>query len=519
MEYYTLDTYIEALRRAGLLLKADAAGCGAEKVKGLTYDSRQVEEGTLFICKGAAFREEYLKATVKSGAMAYAAEKDYGLEGFPCLITSDIRKAMPLLADRFFCTPQNDLTITAFGGTKGKSTSAYYMKAVVDDYMRAEGKAESAILSTIDNYDGVVREESHMTTPESVELHRHFRNAVDSGISWLEMEVSSQALKYDRVDGIRFDAAVFLNISEDHISPSEHKDFEDYFTSKMKMFAQTDKAIVNLDSDLTGRILEYAKASGSCHTFSLKDPQADFYGYDLKKTQKGISFRARCADFDEDFSISMPGMFNVENAMGVIAAAYLQGIPVEYIRSGLARARSSGRMELFSNRDKSIIAIVDYAHNKLSFEKIFDAAAREYPGRKIVSVFGCTGGKGLDRRPLMGAVAAQYSCRVYLTTDDPGPEDPLDICAQVKPVIEQSGCPCEIIEDRGLAIHKAVFDCHEPTLLLVLGKGNDSTQKICGKLAPYKTDEFYVKRYLEEYDEAPFHAGCFHRGASDGEKK
>ena len=139
---------------------------------------------------------------------------------------------------KFNNAPWKKLTITGIGGTKGKSTSAYYMKAIVDDYMEATGGKESAVLSSIDIYDGVIKKESHITTPESVELQEHLRHALESGITFAEMEVSSQALKYNRVDNMQFDVGIFLNISEDHISPIEHPDFEDYFSSKLKIFGK-----------------------------------------------------------------------------------------------------------------------------------------------------------------------------------------------------------------------------------------------------------------------------------------
>lgn len=168
---------------------------------------------------------------------------------------------MPYLGKLFYNDPSKDLNLIGVGGTKGKSTTAYYVKAIVDDYMASLGKKESAVISSIDVYDGITKVESHITTPENIELMQHFRNAVDSGIDFLEMEVSSQALKYGRVEQIMFDAAIFLNISEDHISPIEHPDFEDYFSSKLKMFAQTKNALINTNSDYFERVAEAAKAA------------------------------------------------------------------------------------------------------------------------------------------------------------------------------------------------------------------------------------------------------------------
>ena len=209
-----LDEYKKAIEEKGLLVRCMGEDKFSGEISYVTYDSRQVKPGTLFVCKGAAFKPEYLKNAISDGAVSYISETEYP-EGsdVPAIIVSNIRKAMPVLGDLFYDCPQNKIKITAFGGTKGKSTSTYYMKSVIDEYLSGLGKKESAVLSSIDNYDGVIREESHITTAESLELHMHFDNAVSSGIEFLEMEVSSQALKYDRVLGVNFDVGVFMNIS------------------------------------------------------------------------------------------------------------------------------------------------------------------------------------------------------------------------------------------------------------------------------------------------------------------
>lgn len=187
-------------------------------------------------------------------------------------------------------------------------------------------KKESAVISGIDIYDGKELIESHITTPEAMELQHYLRNAVDCNIEYAQMEVSSQALKYHRVDDMRFDVTVFLNISEDHISPIEHADFEDYFNSKMLVFDKSDVAVINLDNDHREQVIEAAKAAGEVVTFSLEDETADFYAYDIRKENEQTKFMVRCSDFEEEFVLTMPGFFNVENAMGVIIAATKLGI-------------------------------------------------------------------------------------------------------------------------------------------------------------------------------------------------
>lgn len=501
MKKYTLGEYALLLENVRMMKEFYSDGKDDIVVEYLTYDSKQVTEGTLFICKGAAFKAEYLDEAIEKGAVAYVSEKKFETKkDVPYFLVDDIRKAMPPLAEKFNNAPWKDLTVIGIGGTKGKSTSAYYMKAIVDDYMKAAGGKESAVISSIDIYDGVIMKESHITTPEAVELQEHFRHAVESGISFVEMEVSSQALKYNRVDNMRLDVGVFLNISEDHISPIEHPDFEDYFASKLRIFKESKYAVVNKDADFAERIIEAARASEKVLTISTKDETADVYGYNIQKDGHETVFMVKTADFDEEFRLTMPGLFNVENALAVIAASILVGIPREYMHSGLYRARSSGRMELYASVDKKLIAVVDYAHNKLSFEKLFSSTKDEYPDYNIVSVFGCPGKKAFIRRRDLGTVAGQYSKKVYLTAEDPGYEPVEDISKDIAQYVEAQNCPYVMIEDRGEAIKAAMQEADGKTILLITGKGNETRQKYGCEYLDCKSDVEYVKEFLAAYD-------------------
>ena len=212
---------------------------------------------------------------MKKGAFCYISETKYNLgqeeERVSYIIVSDIRRTMALIADYYFNQIWKDLKIVGVTGTKGKSTTAYFMKFILDEYLKEGKKSASAIISGIDNYDGVINEESHLTTPEAMELHKHFSNAVNSGIEYLSMEVSSQALKYDRTLGVTFEVGCFLNIGEDHISDVEHSSFEDYLESKLRLFAQCRHACVNINSDQIDRIMEASKACPHVVTFGLDD--------------------------------------------------------------------------------------------------------------------------------------------------------------------------------------------------------------------------------------------------------
>ena len=246
---HTLKEYADALTRAGLLTATTLTPAAENAVIDcLSYDTRSLHGTSLFLCKGAHFKAEYLSAALAQGAAAYVAEKPYPVDA-PQLLVSDIRYAMVVLGQLFYDHVTDKLTSVGITGTKGKSTTAYYVRSILNDWLTSEGKPPCAILSSIDNYDGVITEESHITTPEVLELYQHFQNAYDSGISHLVMEVSSQALKVGRVRGMTFDVGAFLNIGTDHISPIEHPDFADYYASKLKLFDSCRVGCVNTDAD------------------------------------------------------------------------------------------------------------------------------------------------------------------------------------------------------------------------------------------------------------------------------
>lgn len=498
MKKYTLETYARRLREAHLLVKGQFPEVKDTLITGLTYNSKDVTPGTLFICKGASFKEEYLLEALDRGAVCYVSETLYHKVDAPAMLVSDIRRSMPFLANLFFGEPATQLHLTGITGTKGKSTTTYYIKAILDDYLASRQEPESAVISSIDTYDGVIREESRLTTPESVELMRHFRNAVDSHIDFLTMEVSSQALKYNRVDEITFDVGVFMNISEDHISPSEHPTLEDYFASKLRIFSQTRTALVCSDTDRYEDVMGAAQEADRVITFGTKEG-SDVYGYDIRKGDGETLFRVRCERFDEEFSLTVPGLFNVENALAAIAVCNVYGIPVEFIRSGLRRARSRGRMECFTSADKKIVAIVDYAHNKLSFEKLFSSMKEEYPEYDIVTIFGCPGEKALVRRKDLGTISGQYSKKVILCAEDPGKEPVEQISRDIAQYV---ACPVEMIEDRGEAIRAAIAGVEKPTVILFTGKGDETRQKYGTQYVPCPSDVEYTEKAIAAYNEA-----------------
>ena len=501
----TLLSISETLNRLGLLARTELIDEGAAQVEvtGCDCDSRVAAPGHIFVCKGNAFKPAYLASAVERGAVAYLCDESLAeamrqtCPTTPALVASNLRLAMAHLSAEAWGHPDRNIKVVGITGTKGKSTVAYMMRCILDGSETGSG---TGVLGSIDTFDGVESFESVNTTPESPDLWRHLANTSSSGLSCMVMEVSSQALKYDRVVDLGIDIACFLNIGRDHISPVEHPDFDDYFASKLRIFDQARTAVVNLDMEHAAEVLERAGRCEQVLTVSAADDaaskNADVWASDVVSEHGSISFMVHSVRGTRPMRVSMPGLFNVDNALAAIAMSELLGLDDEQIAWGLAHVRVPGRMELLETADPKVCALVDYAHNKLSYQRFFASVSKEFAGKKIIALFGCPGGKAYERRRELPQEASKWSDYLIYTEEDPAHDSVADICAEMAANTPE-GQPHEVICDRPEAIARSVelaFSYPEGAVVCLLAKGDETRQHEGDLFVPCEPDGVIFER-------------------------
>ena len=464
----------------------------------VTYDTRQAGPGSLLFCKGH-FRPEYLDSCGPEGPAAYVAQQDLSAHTkAPGIIVNDVRKSMSLLASAFYGRPQDRLTLVGITGTKGKTTTAYFLQAMLS---RLSG-GRAALLSSVDNcLDGRHYQESQLTTPESLDLFRMMRHAVDAGMRYLVMEVSSQAYKVDRVYGLTFDLGAFLNISPDHISPIEHPSFEDYFYCKRRITYNSRQLVLGADTRGADLIRQDAHAAGvPVTTFGDGTRQADFLV--RKAPGEGDDYLIGPSDGAlRPVSLSMDGDFNALNAAAALAMLTRLGLePDSGAIQAMGNVRIAGRMERFKADNR--VVYVDYAHNKASVTALLNFVDERYGERKplITLVSGSAGGKAIDRREGIVSAAQDRVDRLILTADDEDGESSDQVDQQMLGFVTNPNLDVSIEPDRAQAIKQAVGDQGRPgdrlRVTLVIGKGEERWIKKDGSHVPYEGDDHVVARLL-----------------------
>ncbi|KPN81167.1 UDP-N-acetylmuramyl-tripeptide synthetase [Apilactobacillus kunkeei] len=479
----------------------------------VTYDSRNVKPNTLFFCKGN-FKPEYLAMAKKMGATGYVAEQKYDEgNGLTQIIVNNVQKAMSLVGAAFYCYPQNDLFVIAYTGTKGKTTSSYFAKSILDN----TNNNKTALISTIDTVVGnepSQRFKSHLTTPESLDIFNYMRQAVDNGMTSLVMEVSSQAYKKLRVYGLHFDVGIFLNISPDHIGPNEHPTFADYLHCKEQLMVNSTHCIIDADTDYLLDVYEAAKATtdpDKIYLFSrdkkeFEDVQIDFNFSSISDTIDSNEIRvvansekAKKMNVEDDYKIGVVGDYNEANAMSAIIASALDNASAEDAKKGLKDVFVPGRMESYKSKNNGTI-YVDYAHNYASMHALLGFLKSNNPDGKVIVVVGSPGNKGLDRREGFGKALTESADIAFLTSDDPAFEDPKDIINEIDSYINHDKVDVHIELDRKMAIKKAIHAGDNNAMIVVAGKGRDPYQKINGVDTPYETDPVVVQNVLRGID-------------------
>lgn len=491
----TFKDLFEELQSQNLATQVKNSDLAEENIASISYNSKEVIPNTLFICKGNHFKLDYLLEALESGALGYISEVDYQLEGIPVILVKDIRQTIPAAASIFFNRPQDKLKIIAVGGTKGKTTTASFLRQVLDEHLFALGKKPTAFISTNTTFNGLDEVISENTTPEAIELYSIMDTAVKNGLEYLIIESSSQAFKNHRLDGLIFEASVLLNISPDHISPLEHKNFEDYFFSKLKMVNQSKMTFLNRDTDHYPQIKKEV-GQQAYKTFSLTKRDADVLAENIKVEKRSSSFTVADLYPGISFELNMPGDFNISNALAAIAVAHHLNIPGLLVQKALKEAEISGRMDFYTSDDDQLILIADYAHNQLSFEAFYSYIQKHYPGYKLISIFGSPGGKALNRRKALAETGAEHSDLVILTEVDPNYEDPQSIIDEMLPYTQGKGCQVLSIPSREKAIQEAFNYADGKTIIAMLGKGSDTTSRVKGRLEAYETDMVIAKREL-----------------------
>lgn len=479
----------------------------------VTYDSRNVKPNTLFFCKGN-FKPEYLSMAKEMGATGYVAEQKYDEgNGLTQIIVNNVQKAMSLVGAAFYCYPQNDLFVIAYTGTKGKTTSSYFAKSILDN----SNNNKTALISTIDTVVGnqpSQRFKSHLTTPESLDIFNYMRQSVNNGMTSLVMEVSSQAYKKLRVYGLHFDVGIFLNISPDHIGPNEHPTFADYLHCKEQLMVNSTHCIIDADTDYMLDVYEAAKATtdpDKIYLFSrnkkeFKDVQIDFNFSSISDTIDRNEIRvvansqkAKKMNVEDDYKIGVVGDYNEANAMSAIIASALDNASAQDAKKGLKDVFVPGRMESYKSNHNGTI-YVDYAHNYASMHALLGFLKSNNPDGKVIVVVGSPGNKGLDRREGFGKALTESADIAFLTSDDPAFEDPKDIINEIDSYINHDKVDVHIELDRKMAIKKAIHAGDNNAMIVVAGKGRDPYQKINGVDTPYETDPVVVQNVLRGID-------------------
>ena len=456
------------------------------EVRDIIYDSRKIAPETMFVCMVGAVTDghKYIPDAVEKEASVIVLEKEEEAAQIPENITvlkvESARLALALMSAALFDHPARKLVTIGLTGTKGKTTTTYMIKKVLEMAGKKVG-----LIGTIGAMIGEEHLPSKNTTPESYELHRMFDAMVEAGCEYVVMEVSSQGLKLDRTAGILFDYGIFTNLSPDHIGPAEHASFEEYMECKSLLFRQCRIGIVNADDEHVDGILK----GHTCEvkTFSAEreaDLMASDIGFINEDGKLGMHFNVTgCMDCQA--KVHIPGRFSVYNSMVTMLVCHLAGISDEAILEGLSKVQVKGRVEMLPV-SKDYTLIIDYAHNEVSTRSVL-TTLMEYHPKRLICVYGGGGNRSKLRRYDMGEVTGEMADLCVLTCDNPRDEEIRDINNDIKVGLARSNGKYIEIDDRKEAIAYCMKNAKPGDMIVLLGKGHEDYQEIKG--VKYHFDE------------------------------
>ena len=459
------------------------------EISEVIYDSRKVTRGSLFVAVTgfAADGNRFIPMALEKGAgVIVTAKKPEG--DFPYVLVESDRQALALLGCNFYGHPAKAMTMVGVTGTNGKTSVTLLLKHVLEKTLGAK----VGLIGTTANMIGDEIIPTERTTPESFELQGLFARMRDAGCTHVVMEVSSHAIALDRVAGVRFDAAAFTNLTEDHLD--FHKTMDHYCDTKAELFRRCANGVINADDSYAPRFLETA----DCRVLTTSVAgEAGLQAKNLELRADGIDFAAVLNGAEVPVSLGIPGKFTVYNALSVLGLAVSLGIELSDAAKALADAPGvKGRVEVVPTPGTDYTVLIDYAHTPDGLENVLSAVRGFCKGR-LIAVFGCGGDRDPIKRPIMGQIGARLADIAIITSDNPRTEDPEAIIADITPGAEKAGKPYEVVVDRIAAIRHAMALAEKDDIIVLAGKGHETYQEIMG-VKHHMDEREIVAAILEE---------------------
>ncbi len=472
----------------GIDFKSGAAISGL-RVSGVTSDSRSVKKGDMFIAVDGYSIDghKFIKDAISKGAKVILGEKDFCVpKGVIKILVGDVRRALPVIAMNFYKNPSSKLKVIGITGTNGKTTIAY----LIENIVKAAGK-EAGVIGTINYRFKNKASAAKNTTPGPLDLQALLAEMVKESVDYAVMEVSSHSLDQHRVDGVFFDAAIFTNITSEHLD--YHKNIKNYFNAKVKIFDRLKKdgsAILNCDDDRVASLEKKIKERVITYGFNKK---AYVRGECVNYSMDGSAFSLVTPAWRVNINTKLIGAHNVSNILASAAATLAEKIDYRKIKEGIESLESvPGRLERL-DAGQPFKVFVDYAHTEDALYNVLNIL-KKIAKRDIITVFGCGGNRDRQKRPLMGKVACSFSDKVIITSDNPRFENPSDIIDEIEKGVKGKFSNYDIIEDRMNAIENALNSASKDDIVVIAGKGHEKYQIIRDHIVPF--DDYKIARSI-----------------------